>query len=172
MNPTAASPTKFKIQTDGSVRKLARGIYFTAVGAIISIDDVEVCSVSAFTGKGTSNTAEFDAILTGLRMLVGVYGYRGLDKATLEVVSDSEIAINTLKDTYENRHFKPVVGAIWFELAYLLNLKPKMIPDPLSTNILAWAHRVTFTHVRREQNVEADKLATLYTHRKPIDNTF
>lgn len=151
------------INTDGSAPKNGKEDSPTGVGAVIKCDGIEVARLAAFTGQGSVNTAEFTAILFGLRMLTAVYGYKELDLDTVEIVGDSEVAIKTLRGEYENRYFKDVVAAIWLELSYLLNLQKSKVTQFQTSTDFAWAGRVVFKYVPRLENKEADGLSGLYT---------
>lgn len=157
MSPTG---TRWRLNTDGSAPRNSKEGGPTGIGVALYRNDVEVASLSANTGWGTVNTAEFNAILFGVRLLSTYLKDSPLD--TLEIQSDSQTAIGTLTGEYENRFFKEVVRNILLELQVIFSLQD----SPKSIQFISpviWATNVTFKHIPRELNTRADELSGLYT---------
>ena len=98
-------------------------------------DGTEVAALYGYIGRATNNVAEYQALLHGLRYALG-HGVR-----RLLVFSDSELVVRQIAGAYRVKH-------------------PAMIP--LHREALALMRQfaeVRITHVRREQNTEADRLA-------------
>lgn len=108
------------------------------VGAIIKTPDGDVLAeVSDYLGHTTNNVAEYRALLAGLERAVEI----GIDQ--IEVRADSELMIKQLKGQYrvKNAGLKPL-----YEQA---------------RELLSRFASVKLSHVRREHNSEADRLANL-----------
>jgi ribonuclease HI len=86
-------------------------------------------------GVATNNVAEYHGLLAALRWAVD----RGVRR--LAVRSDSELLVKQMRGTYRVKH--PGLQPLHHEAQALV----------------ARLERVTFEHVRREFNVEADRLA-------------
>lgn len=90
--------------------------------------------VSEYLGKTTNNQAEYMAIIRGLEKA------KALGAQEVEVVMDSELAVKQLNREYKVKD--PGIAARFLEV----------------WNLAQSFRRVTFRHVRREQNQEADAL--------------
>ena len=98
-------------------------------------DGEEVAALYGYLGRATNNVAEYEALLHGLR-----YALRRGARRVI-VFSDSELVVRQIAGAYRVKH-------------------PAMIP--LHREALALMRRfeeVKVTHVRRESNKEADRLA-------------
>lgn len=130
---------KFIIYTDGG----ARGNPGPAgVGAVIYNPSASsgqamerVAEVSEYIGETTNNQAEYRAVIFALEKI------RKFKVEELNFFLDSELVVKQLNREYKvkNKDLAPLFVRIYNEV---LNYK-----------------KVTFTHVRREFNKEADKLA-------------
>ena len=108
------------------------------IGAILKTPDGNVIAeVSDFLGHTTNNVAEYRALLAGLERAIEV----GIQR--IEVRADSELMIKQLKGQYrvKNAGLKPL-----YEQA---------------RELLSQFSNVKLSHVRREHNSEADRLANL-----------
>ncbi len=94
-------------------------------------------------GTATNNVAEYTALLEGLRLAAAQKVPR------LEVISDSELLVKQMQGQYRVRH--P-------ELQRLYQAVHELLPH---------FEQVTFTHVRRDQNAEADRLANAALDGRP-----
>jgi ribonuclease HI len=96
-----------------------------------------VVRIAEYLGTGTNNFAEYSALLAALRFAV----FSRCEE--LKVFADSELVVKQIKGEYQVRN-----EAI--RLFYDSALRwMKLIP------------RFSISHVRREENTEADKLANL-----------
>jgi len=127
------------IYTDGG----ARGNPGPAgVGAYISDEKgKEIGSASKFLGEKTNNFAEYEAVILGLKEVKKKFGKK-LKDMTVQVKLDSELVTKQLNGEYQIKEetLFPQFITIW-------NMRVKDFPN------------ITFTHIRREQNKEADRLA-------------
>jgi ribonuclease HI len=131
--PVTAHPGEAILWTDGA----ARGNPGPAgIGAIIKSSTGEVLFTgSEYLGHTTNNVAEYKAVLLGLE------GALGLGLTRIEVRADSELLIKQLKGEYRVKS---------------AGLKPLF--DEAKKLIVRFAS-VKLTHIRRELNGEADRLA-------------
>lgn len=91
-----------------------------------------------FLGEKTNNEAEYAAIVSALKKVKSLIGKERAKKAAIEVRMDSELACKQLNHVYkiENVKLQPLFLDVW--------------------NLVLDFGRVTFVHVPREQNTEAD----------------
>jgi len=95
----------------------------------------EVASLYGFIGPATNNVAEYQALLHGLRYALG----RGARRA--KVFSDSELVVRQVSGAYKVKH-------------------PSMVPlHREARDLMRRFDQISVSHVRREQNKEADALA-------------
>ena len=96
-----------------------------------------VVRIAEYLGTGTNNFAEYSALLTALRYAVFAHC------SELHVYADSELVVKQINGEYQvrNEAIKPLHATAQRWIA--------LIPH------------FTISHVRREQNKEADKLANL-----------
>jgi ribonuclease HI len=131
---------KLIINTDGG----ARGNPGPAgIGAVIKNTAGEVqAEISKYIGKATNNQAEYQAVVAAIEKCVKLAGDQA-NQIELDFLLDSELVVKQLRGEYKvrNQDLQP-----WFVKVYNQTLKFK---------------KVKFTHIPREQNNEADKLANL-----------
>ncbi len=126
---------KIIIHSDGG----ARGNPGPAgIGAILNAEDgIVLAEISQYLGETTNNQAEYKALIAGLE--------KAVELKAEEVVCylDSELVVKQLNREYKvkNAELAPL-----FLKVHNLSLSFK---------------KITFTHVRREHNKEADRLANL-----------
>jgi len=123
---------KWILYTDGA----SRGNPGEAgAGAFLVNEDGEEIPLTKYLGKKTNNQAEYDALILGLEELIRIKAQEA------DIRADSELMIKQLKGEYKvkNEGLKP-----YFVKAQALL---KQIP------------KTRLSHVRREENKEADKLA-------------
>ena len=127
------SPETLHLHIDGGSRgnpgDAGFGVHVTAP------DGSDVAELYGFIGVATNNVAEYQALLHGLRYAIA----RGARRVL--VFSDSELVVKQIAGAYRVKH-------------------PSMIP--LHREALALMRQlgeVRVSHVRREQNKEADRLA-------------
>lgn len=95
-----------------------------------------------FLGTVTNNEAEYQAILLGLETLKKVFGKEKIRDLPIEIRLDSELVCRQLRGEYQIKEEKlvPFFMKVW-------NAR------------VADFHQLSFVHIPREQNVEADSLA-------------
>ena len=130
MSAPSARPTLF---TDGG----ARGNPGPAgIGAVLRDASGEVIGeIARSIGHGTNNVAEYTALVEGLAM--------ALDKGVteLDVFLDSELVVHQMKGEWKIKH---------------ANLRTLAIK---AQGLMRRFDSISISHVRREQNAEADALA-------------
>lgn len=101
-----------------------------------------VVEVSDYLGVTTNNVAEYEAILRGLTKLIATFPADHLKNGALTIRMDSKLVIEQLKGAYKVKH-------------------PNLVPRYLEVKNLIARHftSVTFEHVYREKNQDADELA-------------
>ena len=131
--PPRAGETEAVLWTDGA----ARGNPGPAgIGAILKTPTGEVLySASEFLGHTTNNVAEYRAVLLGLAGALA----RGIER--IEVRADSELLIKQLKGEYRVK--SPGLRPLFDE----------------ARRLISRFESVKLTHIRRELNGEADRLA-------------
>lgn len=113
-----------------------------AVGVHAELDGERLFQVSRNIGTATNNVAEYTAVLDGMKTLISLHSSGKVPKeATIAWYLDSQLVVEQLMGRYSVK--KPHIRELIQEVAMLR----MMLPYPL-----------TFMHVRREQNAEADAL--------------
>lgn len=130
---------KFTIHADGG----ARGNPGPAgAGAVIRSEvGSTVGSVSKFLGHRTNNFAEYEAVILAFEALTKLVPAKKRAQTSVEVKMDSELVVKQMKKEYKVKH--PVLKEQQARLA----------------QVAAAFGSVSFTHVPREQNSDADALA-------------
>jgi len=100
-----------------------------------------VASVSQFLGTRTNNFAEYEAVILAFETLTKLIGTKDAGSATVEVKMDSELVVKHMKGIYKVKH--PTMKE---QFARLMSAA-------------AVFSAVTFTHVPRAENSDADALA-------------
>ena len=126
---------KLTIYTDGG----ARGNPGPAgVGAVLKDENGEtIATVSEFIGEATNNQAEYKAVIAALRKA------KQFKASEIQVYLDSELVSEQLNQKYKikNKELAPLFVQIW--------------------NLTIGIDKITYKHIPREQNQEADKLVNL-----------
>ncbi|HEX9608670.1 MAG TPA: ribonuclease HI family protein [Candidatus Paceibacterota bacterium] len=130
---------KVVLYTDGG----ARGNPGPAgAGAVIAEENGTVIKeVSEFLGKQTNNFAEYQAVILGLKKLKQLFG-SAVWHMDIEVRLDSELIVRQLSGKYQIK-------------------EPTLFPQYIAVHnmrVKDFSH-VTFRHIPREKNKEADRLA-------------
>lgn len=129
---------KITIFTDGGSRGNPGP---AAVGVqVVDAMGTVVREVSERIGNATNNFAEYHAVMRGLQTAKEVYGKSTKDMQ-VEVKLDSELVKKQLSGEYQIK--EPGLVPYFIEIH---NMRVASFP------------RITFTHVRREHNQEADRL--------------
>ena len=128
---------RYTIHADGG----ARGNPGPAGAGALIRDELgnAVGAVSEFLGVRTNNFAEYEAVIRALEALAGI---TGMPSATdVEVKMDSELVVKQMNGLYRVKH--PVLKE---QFARLTHAKRPF-------------RSVSFMHVRRAENADADALA-------------
>ncbi len=100
-----------------------------------------VATVSTYLGIRTNNFAEYESVILALEKLASIVG-AGKERATdVSVKMDSELVVKQMNGLYKVKH--PLLKEQKARLTHVVNL----------------FGNVTFTHVPRAQNRDADALA-------------
>ena len=131
---------KIVIYTDGG----ARGNPGPAgAGAVIQDEKGDVLKeISKFLGHQTNNFAEYEAVILALEELKKIIPKTKRKSVVVEVKMDSELVARQLEGRYQIK-------------------EPTLFPQYIKVHNLRVAEfpHITFSHIRREQNGEADRLA-------------
>jgi len=131
---------KFTLYADGG----ARGNPGPAGSGAVVFDTSgkRVLDVSDYIGVATNNIAEYEAVLRGLHALRESYPEGYFADVELLIRMDSKLVIEQLKGGYKVKH-------------------PNLVPRYLEVKNVIARHfpHVSFEHVRREFNKDADELA-------------
>lgn len=126
--------TQFKLFTDGG----SRGNPGPAgIGGVIYQADKEIAHFSKYLGTGTNNQAEYTALLTGLELA------KKHKINNLQCFLDSELVVKQLNKEYrvKDADLAKLFVKVW--------------------NLGQEFDSISFNHVRREFNKEADRLVNL-----------
>jgi ribonuclease HI len=133
---------KLKIFTDGGARgNPGPG----GIGVVIKYDD-KVLEFSKFIGNSTNNQAEYKAVILALEEA------KKIKAKEIDFYLDSELVVNQL-----NRKYKIKNQDLSFLFIQIWNL---------SSNF----NKITYTHIKREQNKEADRLVNKALDNEMFDN--
>ncbi len=111
-------------------------------GAVIRNEGGElIATVSQFLGVRTNNYAEYEAVILALEALQKLVPQSEQGSTSVEVKMDSELVVKQMKKIYKVKH--PVLKE--------QNARLTRATEPFGS--------VTFTHVPRAQNSDADALA-------------
>lgn len=122
---------KLQIYTDGGARGNPGP---SGIGVVIWSGNELVGQYKAFIGKATNNQAEYKAVILALEEA------KKLSPTELEFFLDSELVVKQLNREYKvkDKDLAPLFVQVW--------------------NLSMGFKKVTFSHVPREKNKEADKL--------------
>ena len=129
---------KFIIHTDGGSRGNPGP---SAIGVVIEDYDGSLKKeYSEFIGNTTNNEAEYQAVIFALKKLKQLVGKDKSADAEVEVHMDSELAVKQLEGEYKlmDKKIQQFFVEIW--------------------NLKIGFGKVSFKHVPREKNKQADKL--------------
>jgi ribonuclease HI len=122
----------------------ARGNPGPAGAGAVAFDSIgkRVAEVSDYLGETTNNIAEYEAIIRGLKALLGAFPEGHFKTHDVVVRMDSELVIRQMNGVYKVKH-------------------PNLIPRYMELRNLITRNftKVVFEHVRREKNTDADELA-------------
>lgn len=133
---------KYTLYADGG----SRGNPGKAGAGAVVFDSLgkRVVEVADYLGIATNNVAEYEAVLRGLQKFRDEFSSEHLASSELLIRMDSKLVIEQLKGNYKVKH---------------QNLVPRYLEVK---NIIARSFpNVTFEHVPREKNKDADALANI-----------
>jgi ribonuclease HI len=130
---TRALTDSLRIHIDGASRgnpgEAAFGVYVTTP------DGAPVAELYGYLGRASNNVAEYQALIHALKYALA----QGVPRVS--VFSDSELVVRQIAGRYRVKH-------------------PDMIPlHRQAKGLLSGFREATVSHVRREQNKDADRLA-------------
>jgi ribonuclease HI len=134
------SPQTITIYTDGG----ARGNPGPAgIGAIAYIDTGSVLfELREYLGTQTNNYAEYEAVIRALETAKKRLGQQQIKRTRVQVYLDSQLVAKQLSNEYQVKE-----ASLFPQFMRVHNLMVKEVPD------------VSFTHIPRSENKEADRLA-------------
>lgn len=124
--------TKFIINTDGGSRGNPGK---AAIGAVVGGKEY-----GEYIGKTTNNVAEYQAVIFALKKAKALLGSKKAEETDVELRADSELLVRQVNGEYKmkNEELQPLFIEVW-------NLRQDF-------------KSVTFKHVPREENKDADRL--------------
>ncbi|HEY4517481.1 MAG TPA: ribonuclease HI family protein [Candidatus Paceibacterota bacterium] len=115
----------------------------SGIGVVIQDGEGEtIKEISKFLGRQTNNFAEYEAVIQGLEALKKHFGQTKAKELSIEIKMDSELVARQLSGKYQIK-------------------EPTLFPQFIKVHNLrvsAFPH-IIFTHIPREKNKAADKLA-------------
>jgi ribonuclease H / adenosylcobalamin/alpha-ribazole phosphatase len=122
----------------------ARGNPGPAGAGAVAFDSIgkRVAEVSDYLGEATNNVAEYEAVMRGLKALLLEFPEGHFKTNEVVVRMDSKLVVEQMRGAYKVKH-------------------PNLIPRYLELrNIIARNFgTISFEHVPREKNTDADELA-------------
>ena len=128
---------KISIFTDGGSRGNPGP---SAIGVVVRKDGMDIKKYAESIGEGTNNEAEYKAIIFALKKLKLLFGKKKALELEVEVNMDSELVAKQLNHEYKvkEKEIQDLFIEVW--------------------NLMINYKKVTFKHIFRERNKEADKL--------------
>jgi ribonuclease HI len=131
--PGPLTPSTLQIHIDGASRGNPGEAAFGV--AVQGPDGATLAELYGYLGRASNNVAEYQALILALRWA------RGHGARTVRVFSDSELVVRQVNGQYKVKH-------------------PDMIPlHREATALMRQFDSATISHVRREHNRDADRLA-------------
>lgn len=132
-------PMRFTIHADGGSRGNPGP---SGAGAVVRDEfGSTVAVVSKFLGRQTNNFAEYEAVICGFEEVLKLVPEKKRGQATITVKMDSMLVVRQMQGAWKIKH---------------PNIKPQ---HTRLASLVARFGTVTFEHVYREQNGDADALA-------------
>lgn len=130
--------TKLTLYTDGG----SRGNPGPAAAGVVVLDDQGqvLKTANRYLGETTNNQAEYRALLLGFETIKKLNPVDSTKDIYLEVFMDSELIVKQMKGEYKVK--APDLQPLFLEVH----------------NLSGQFGKVSFTHVRREKNSQADAL--------------
>ncbi len=111
------------------------------IGVVFYQGAKEIRRIAEYIGEGTNNVAEYKAIIRAIETA------KEMNEREVLIKSDSELVVKQMNGEYKVR-----------------NGELKMLKNELDS--MVFGMKIKFTHIPREQNKEADRLATLAIEKK------
>ncbi len=132
------SPKKLIVYTDGGSRGNPGP---AAAGVVVQNEKEETLKTyGQYLGVRTNNEAEYDAVIIALKKIKALYGGKVSSGLAIDLRADSQLLVEQLSDRYKISEER--IGKLYL----------------LVRNLKIGFDKVSFTHIPREQNVEADHL--------------
>jgi len=128
---------KITIYTDGGSRGNPGP---SAIGVVVYKGNQIIKTYSEFIGKATNNETEYQATVFALKKVKLLFGKKKAKEMEIEVLMDSELAVKQLNHEYKIKEKK----------LQLLFIK--------IWNLILDFKKVSFKHIPREENKQADRL--------------
>jgi len=128
---------KITIYTDGGTRGNTGP---AAIGVVIKKEGQTLKKYFQFIGEATNNQAEYEAVIFALKKVKLLFGRKKAKTMALEVYTDSELMARQLNHQYKIKEedLQPLFLKVW--------------------NLILNFGQVSFKHITRQQNKEADRL--------------
>jgi len=128
---------KIEIYTDGGARGNPGP---AALGVVIKKEGQTIKKYAKFIGEATNNEAEYEAVIFALKKVKLLFGKNKAKNMEVKVHLDSELVVQQLNHRYKIKEesLQPLFIKVW--------------------NLMLDFEKVTFHHVRRKDNQEADSL--------------
>ena len=131
---------KVLLYTDGGARGNPGP---SGIGVVIQDESGETLKeISKFLGRQTNNFAEYEAVIEGLQVLKKMFGAPKCKELQVEMKMDSELVARQLSGKYQIKE-----PTLFPQFIKVHNLRVSTFPH------------ITFTHIPREKNKDADRLA-------------
>lgn len=128
---------KLVVYTDGGARNNPGP---AAIGVVITQEDQTLKKYSDFIGQATNNQAEYQAVIFALKKVKLLFGKKKAKKMNIEVCLDSQLMVKQLNHQYKikEKDLQLLFLKVW--------------------NLILDFGQVSFKHIPRQQNKEADRL--------------
>ncbi len=128
---------KLVVYTDGGARNNPGP---AAIGVVITQEDQTLKKYSDFIGQATNNQAEYQAVIFALKKVKLLFGKKKAKKMNIEVCLDSQLMVKQLNHQYKikEKDLQLLFLKVW--------------------NLILYFGQVSFKHIPRQQNKEADRL--------------
>ena len=125
------------IYTDGGARGNPGP---AAIGVVVKKEGQTLKKYFQFIGEATNNQAEYEAVIFALKKVKLLFGRKKAKTMALEVYTDSELMARQLNHQYKIKEedLQPLFLKVW--------------------NLILNFGQVSFKHILRQQNKEADRL--------------
>ena len=116
-----------------------------AIGVYASVNNEEIFTISERIGETTNNVAEYTAVIKALEKIID----NKIVSNKIKFILDSELIV------------KQITGKYKVKLPHLQELKKNVVDLVKKGREEKIINLMTFTHVLREKNKEADKLVNM-----------